>query len=94
MTVESRIGASLAALRRSAGISAAELASHAALPESTVRDIERGAVIPSPELVTRLTGVLAASLQDAGEAAVARDARRPRSERSGRPTSGRDTEGA
>ncbi|WP_072312781.1 helix-turn-helix domain-containing protein [Agrococcus sp. Marseille-P2731] len=94
MTVESRIGASLAALRRSAGVSAAELAQRAALPESIVHSIEQGAVVPSPELVARLTGILATSLRDADEAAVARDAHRPRSERSERPTLGRDTEGA
>jgi len=64
MEVESRIGSSLAALRRGAGLSRTELARLAGTPVSTVRGIELGAIEPPSVLVGRLTAAIASRLRD------------------------------
>ena len=64
MEVESRIGMSLAALRRRAGLTEAELARLAGTPVSTVLGIELGTIEPPRALVGRLTGAIASRLRD------------------------------
>jgi transcriptional regulator with XRE-family HTH domain len=63
MEVESRIGASLASLRRSARLSRAELARLAGTPVSTVHGIELGTIEPPSSLVGRLTAAIAGRLR-------------------------------
>jgi transcriptional regulator with XRE-family HTH domain len=64
MDVESRIGASLAVLRRGARLPQAELARLAGTPVSTVRGIELGTIEPPAALVGRLTAAIASRLRD------------------------------
>lgn len=63
MAAESRIGASLAALREQAGITPQELAELAGTPLSTVARIERGEIEPALPLVERLTAAIARRLR-------------------------------
>jgi|GEM_PF-5034907 len=63
MTVESRIGATLAALRTRAGLSQAELALLAGTPLATVMGVESGAMEPPAGLVVRLTAAIAIGLR-------------------------------
>ena len=63
----SRIGASIAALRRDAGLSQAEVADIAGAPLSTVRGIELGAIEPPASLVRRLAAAITGRLRDAPE---------------------------
>lgn len=63
MEVESRIGPSLAALRRRAGLSRGQLAELAGTPVSTVAGIELGAIEPPTSLIARLTAVIASRLR-------------------------------
>lgn len=64
MLAESRIGASLAALRDYAGLTQPELAALAGLPLATVVAIERGSLEPPVALVERLTAAIAHRLSD------------------------------
>lgn len=64
MDVESRIGPSLAALRRGAMLSQGELARLAGTPLSTVRGIELGTIEPPAVLVERLAAAIASRLRD------------------------------
>lgn len=64
MTVESRIGCTMAALRRLAGLSQRELAERAGAPVATVSGIEAGAIEPPASLVVRLTAAVASSLRE------------------------------
>jgi len=62
MAVESRIGSSLAALRRRAGLSQAQLAALARAPVATVIGVEDGTIEPPVSLVVRLTAAIASGL--------------------------------
>lgn len=62
MAAESRIGASLAALREFAGMTPQELADLSGTKRATVLDIESGAHEPSVALVERLTAAIALRL--------------------------------
>lgn len=64
MEVESRIGATLAALRRRAGLSQRQLAELAAAPLSTVIGVELGTIEPPAALVERLTAAIAIRLRE------------------------------
>ncbi|WP_170165563.1 helix-turn-helix domain-containing protein [Agrococcus jenensis] len=63
MTVESHIGATLAALRTRADLSQAELALLAGAPLATVVGVESGAMEPPAGLVARLTAAIAIGLR-------------------------------
>lgn len=63
MAAESRIGASLAALREYAGITPQELADLAGTEPATVVAIECGALEPPVALVERLTAAIARRLR-------------------------------
>ncbi|MGM1028759.1 MAG: helix-turn-helix domain-containing protein [Actinomycetota bacterium] len=65
MEVESRIGATLAGLRRGAGLSQRQLAELAATPLSTVIGVELGTIEPPATLVARLTAAIAIRLREA-----------------------------
>lgn len=67
MPVESRAGASLAALRARAGMSQQALADRAGAPLSTVVGVEQGAIEPPASLVARLAAAIAAQLREEGE---------------------------
>lgn len=67
MAAESRIGASLAALREDAGLTPEQLARLSQTPVATVVGIERGAIEPPAALVARLTAAIAASLLEQRE---------------------------
>ena len=64
MDVESRIGPTLARLRRQAGLSPEELAAIARVPVSTVVGVESGAMEPPTALVARLTAAVASRLRE------------------------------
>ncbi len=64
MSAESRIGASLAALREYAGLTPQELADLAGTQVETVIAIERGSLEPPVALVERLTAAIAHRLSD------------------------------
>ncbi|WP_405216162.1 helix-turn-helix domain-containing protein [Agrococcus sp. Ld7] len=66
MHAESRIGATLAALREYAGLSRRELADLTGTPLATVEAIERGSVEPTLALVERLAVAIAHHLGDGG----------------------------
>ncbi|MET4098324.1 transcriptional regulator with XRE-family HTH domain [Agrococcus sp. UYP10] len=63
MAVESRIGATLMALRTRVGLSQAELALLAGAPLATVMGVESGAMEPPAGLVARLTAAIAIGLR-------------------------------
>lgn len=65
MAVESRIGSSLAGLRRDAGLSQADVALLAGTPLATVVGVECGAMEPPARLVARLTAAIAIGLRAA-----------------------------
>ena len=67
MPVESRVGASLAALRDSAGLSQQQLADRAGTPLSTIVGIEQGSIEPPVSLVARLSATIAACLREERE---------------------------
>lgn len=67
MADESRAGASLAALRGSAGMSQQALAERAGTPLATVVGVECGSIEPPTSLVARLTAAIAAQLREEGE---------------------------
>ncbi len=67
MPVESRAGASLAALRAHAGMSQQALADRAGAPLSTVVGVEQGAIEPPASLVARFAAAIAAQLREEGE---------------------------
>ncbi|WP_035254964.1 helix-turn-helix domain-containing protein [Agrococcus lahaulensis] len=67
MSVESRIGASLAALRGSAGMTQQALAARAGTPVATVVGVEQGSIEPPASLVARLAAAVAAQLREEGE---------------------------
>lgn len=67
MPVESRAGASLAALRGYAGMSQQALADRAGAPLATVVGVEEGSIEPPASLVARLTAAIAAQLREEGE---------------------------
>jgi transcriptional regulator with XRE-family HTH domain len=67
MPVESRAGASLAVLRRYAGMSQQALADRTGTPLATVVGVEQGSIEPPVSLVARLTAAIAAQLREEGE---------------------------
>lgn len=66
MSAESRVGATLAALREYAGLTPQELADLAGTQLSTVVALERGSLEPPVALVERLTAAIAHRLRDGG----------------------------
>lgn len=67
MEVESRIGLTMAGLRRRAELSQPQLAEIARVPVSTVVGIELGAIEPPTTLVARLTAAIASRLRERPE---------------------------
>lgn len=65
MAVESRIGPTLAGLRRDAGLSQADVALMAGTPLATVIGVESGRMEPPARLVARLTAAIAIGLRTA-----------------------------
>lgn len=63
MTVETRIGASLAALRIAADLTQEELAERSGMSIAAVRGIELGTVQPPVAQVAQLTAAIAARLR-------------------------------
>lgn len=63
MNVESRVGASVAALREYAGMTQLEVAALAVLPLELLAAIEVGAVEPSAETVARIAKAIVVGLQ-------------------------------
>lgn len=67
MEVESRIGRTMAGLRRDADLSQRQLAVLARVPVSTVIGIELGAIEPPATLVARLAAAIAGRLGERHE---------------------------
>lgn len=67
MEVESRIGSTLATMRRDAGLSQPQLAVRAGTPVSTVVGVELGAIEPPVTLVARLTAAIVSRLREVHE---------------------------
>lgn len=66
MSAESRVGASLAALREYAGLTPSELAELVGTELATILAVERGSLEPPVALVERLTAAIAHRLRDGG----------------------------
>ncbi|WP_343918730.1 helix-turn-helix transcriptional regulator [Agrococcus citreus] len=67
MEVESRIGSTMAGLRRRADLSQPQLAALAGVPVSTVIGVELGAIEPPATLVARLAAAIASRLRERHE---------------------------
>lgn len=67
MEVESRIGPTMAGLRRHAELSQPQLAVLAGVPVSTVVGVELGAIEPPATLVARLAAAIASQLRERHE---------------------------